>query len=460
MANIQERRDKAGKIISFSIRVHRGRGADGKQLKPWTATFDVKPTWNETTARKKAAAFAATFEKECKSGLASDCRQTFSAYCDYVIGHKEQHGVKHRTICAYRELTKRVYPAIGHLKIKDIRPDHLNHFYDELLKTPKDTAKARAKIDLPALLRERKLTMAALSRATGISINSVTTAVKGGNVEIATAQKITAELGLKFDDTFAVPDTGTLSHKTVREYARFCSVVLEQAVKEGLIPFNPAARADAPKLERRDPNYFEAEQIGAILEALKQEQPMWNALVSTLIYSGARRGEVLGIQWQDVDFAAGTVHICRNVQYSSERGLYVDTPKTSESDRTIKLPAAAINTLRWWKAVQAAQIASFEGCYEDLGFAFAQRSGQPMHPSTVGSWLKRFSARHDLPHINAHAFRHSMATSLYFNGADAVSISKRLGHSQVSTTSNFYAHAVKKADEAAANILEAAYQFA
>lgn len=56
MANLQERRDKSGKLISYSIRVHRGRGADGKQLKPWTATFDVSPTWTEKSARKKAEA--------------------------------------------------------------------------------------------------------------------------------------------------------------------------------------------------------------------------------------------------------------------------------------------------------------------------------------------------------------------------------------------------------------------
>ena len=85
MANIQERRDKNGKLISFSIRVHRGRDQNGKQLKPYTATFEVKPTWTEKSARKKAEAFAATFEKECKQGITSDNRQKFADYCDYVI---------------------------------------------------------------------------------------------------------------------------------------------------------------------------------------------------------------------------------------------------------------------------------------------------------------------------------------------------------------------------------------
>ena len=62
MANIQERRDKSGRLISYSIRVHRGRGADGRQLRPWTTTFDVAPGWSEKTARKRAEAFAANFE--------------------------------------------------------------------------------------------------------------------------------------------------------------------------------------------------------------------------------------------------------------------------------------------------------------------------------------------------------------------------------------------------------------
>ena len=68
MANIQERRNKDGKLISYSIRVPRGRGPDGKQLKPWTATFDVSPTWTEKSAKKKAEAFAATFERSAGRG--------------------------------------------------------------------------------------------------------------------------------------------------------------------------------------------------------------------------------------------------------------------------------------------------------------------------------------------------------------------------------------------------------
>ena len=125
MANIQPRYDKNGKLISYSIRVHRGRGPDGRQLKPWTTSFPVSPTWTEKSARKKAEAFAATFEKECRAGTTIDSRLKFAEYCDYVIDLKESRGAKHRTTTRYKELTERIYPAIGHIKLRDLRADHL-----------------------------------------------------------------------------------------------------------------------------------------------------------------------------------------------------------------------------------------------------------------------------------------------------------------------------------------------
>ena len=96
MANIQERRNKDGKLISYSIRVHRGRGADGRQLKPWTATFDVSPTWTEKSARKKAEAFAATFEKECREGVTTDSVTT------WLSRFSKRHGLPHVNAHAFR----------------------------------------------------------------------------------------------------------------------------------------------------------------------------------------------------------------------------------------------------------------------------------------------------------------------------------------------------------------------
>ena len=387
MANIQERRDKSGKLISYSIRVHRGRSADGKQMKPWTATFEVQPTWTEKSARKKAEAFAATFEKECREGMAADSRQKFEPYCNYVMELKEQRGLKHSTLTRYKELTTRIYPVIGHLKIRDIRPDHLNRFYSDL---GKDGANKRG---------------------------------------------------------------GKLSNKTILEHHRLIHTVLEQAVKEGLIPFNPADRVELPKAERKEVNYFQAEEVKAIAEALQTEPIKWQTLTHLLLITGARRGEILGLKWNCIDFENNQLHICNNILYTPDRGIYEDTPKTARSNRFITVPDETIDLLKKYRLWQNQERLRLGEYYEYSGYVFTQDNGSPLHPDSVTDWLKKFSKRHNLPHINPHAFRHTMASMLYYNGVDSVSISKRLGHAQVSTTANIYAHVMEEADRRNADIL-------
>lgn len=456
MANLQPRRDKSGKLVSYSIRVFRGRGADGKQLKPWTATFDVAPTWSEKTARKKAEAFAATFEKQCKDGLTSDGRRKFAAYCDYVIELKEQRGAKHSTIVRYRELTERIYPAIGHIKLCDLRPDHLNSLYTELLKPggAKSRTWARSKADLAAVLKELGLSRVKLAEQCGLPLNKVYAAVKGQRVGRDDAAVMAGKLGLKLEDAFMLmSETRTLSPKTVLEHHRLISAVLEQAVKEGLVAVNVASRATLPKVEHKEVNYFQPEQIAAIREALEHEPLKWKTLVHLLLITGARRGEVLGLKWQNVDFENNRVYICNSVLYSADVGVYESTPKTEKSKRYIYLPRETMELLREYRAWQRTERERLEGYYLDRGFVFAQDSGAPMHPDSVTDYLKKLSRRYGLPHLNAHAFRHTMASMLYYSGVDSVSISKRLGHAQVSTTSNIYAHVIESADRQNADIL-------
>lgn len=388
MASLQERRNKDGKLISFSIRVHRGKNADGKQLKPFTATFDVEPTWKEETARKKAEAFASVFEKECKEGIRSDTRLTFSAYCEYVIDFKAQMGVKHSTITRYKEMTKRIYPQIGHIKLKDLRPDILNSLYKYLL-----TA----------------------------------------NLNIVTG--------------------GQLSSKTVVEHHRLISTVLEQAVREGLIPFNVASRSTPPKIKKKEVNYFQPEEIQNIRIAAENEPLKWKTLLHIFLITGARRGEILGLKWSNVDFENNMLYICNSILYSSDIGIYEDTPKTETSKRYIVIPEETTKLLKQYKREQATEQLRHGIPHSGSSFVFCQYDGEPMHPDSVSRYMTKFSKKYGLPHINPHAFRHTMASLLYYNGADSVSISKRLGHAQVSTTANIYAHIISDADKKNAEIL-------
>ena len=388
MANLQERRDKDGKLISYSIRVHRDRGLDGKQLKPWTTTFEVSPTWSEKTARKKAEAFAATFEKECREGTTTDSRQKFASFCDYVISLKEQRGVKHSTIVRYRELTRRIYPQIGHIKLRELRADHLNDFYTALAQTGQNQRTGQG-----------------------------------------------------------------LSAKTIVEHHRLISTVLEQAVKEGLIPYNVARRATLPKMVHRDVNYFQLEDVERIREALNLEPIKWRTITHLFLITGARRGEILGLKWDKVNVQKNTLTICSTILYSPDIGVYESVPKTEKSRRVIAVPPETIQLLQEYRQWQNEQKALLKTYYQDRGYLFAQEDGSPMHPDSVTDWLGKFSQRHNLPHINPHAFRHTMASMLYYSGVDSVSISQRLGHAQVSTTANIYAHVMEHADQKNADIL-------
>ena len=392
MASIQERRNKEGKLTSYSIRVHRGRDASGKQLKPYTSSFKVKDTWTEKTARKRAEQFAAEFEKECREGTITDDRQKFEPYCEYVIGLKEQNGGKHRTIQGYRNLCKRIYPAIGHLKLRDIKPVTLNTFYTDLGKD-------------------------GVNKRTG----------------------------------------GGLSAKTIHEYHIVIHTVLEQAVKESLIPFNPADRVTLPRREQKTVNYFEPDTIVAIAEALEQEPIKWKTLTHLYLITGARRGEILGLKWESVDFDNNRIYICNNILYTPERGVYEDTPKTKLSIRWISLPEDTILLLRKYRAWQSERRLLLADYYQNQDFVFSQDNGKPMHPDSITRWMSKFSKRHNLPHINPHAFRHSMATLLFYHHADPVSVQNRLGHSKASTTMNIYAHSIAKADQENADIIASAF---
>lgn len=224
-------------------------------------------------------------------------------------------------------------------------------------------------------------------------------------------------------------------------------------MKEGIIASNPADRVMLPKAEKKEVNYFHLETVTAIRDALELEPIKWRTLTHMLLITGARRGEILGLKWDNVDFERSRIYICNNILYSPERGIYEDTPKTERSKRYISIPSETVQLLRQYQLWQFEERLRLGEYFDYQGFVFSQDSGKPMHPDSVTGWLDKFAKRHNLPHINPHAFRHTMASMLYFNGVDSVSISARLGHAQVSTTANIYAHVMEQADEKNADIL-------
>ena len=311
MASIQSRKDKAGKIISYSIRVYRGRDpGTGKQLTPYTATWRVPEGWGEKRARKEAERQAVLFEKRCREGQVADGRQTFAAYAEYVLRWKRSLGLKHLTELHYRQCLQRVLPVLGAMRLGDIRPQHLNQLYETL-------SQPQARVDNVTAAAAPRLWREVEQRGWGQSVPgedgrkiSLTRLRQGKTVRPDTARRIAAALELPPGQLFyPVREEKRLSARTVLNCHALVAGILSQAEREMLIPFNPARRATPPKKTASAPTYYQPEEVGRILEALSEEPLKWRAAVHLLLVSGCRRGELLGLKWNKVDWERGSVRI-------------------------------------------------------------------------------------------------------------------------------------------------------
>lgn len=452
MANIKKIDGKTG--AAYKITVTTGRDRDGKQVRHFK-TWRPAPGMTERQIEKAVQKAAFEFEQQIERGFAADNRQSFSEYADYVIDLKERSGAKRRTVERYRDLMKRINPAIGHLKLADIRPQHLNMFYADLGKAGvrESQIKATPKKDIAQLMKQKRLSAAALSRSTGIAASTFAPAIHGNTVSLHTADALAAALGHKTETLFKLSqDNSPLSAKTILEYHRLISTIMSQAEKEMLIPYNPAHRATPPKLTRGEVDSFQPEELARILDCLENEPIKWRTITHLLIVTGCRRGEIMGLHWDAIDWEDQQLRIDRALLYTAESGIYEDTTKTRET-RFIKVPAETMQLLKLYKAYYDGLRVKNGDRWIDSGYVFTRDDGGIMNPDNVTQWLGNFAKKYDLPPIHPHKFRHTMASLLIYNGTDALTVSKRLGHAKVSTTTDIYSHMIKRADERAADCI-------
>lgn len=446
MATIQKISGATG--ISYKITVSSGLDRmTGKQVRHYM-TYTPPTGMKENRADKEAARAAMEFEEKLKQGYQVDNRLTFAEYAQYALETKQRAGLKKTTYDRYVSLLSRINPAIGHMKLQDIRPMHLNQFYANLMERGIRNAPEVAKpmVDLAALMKEKKISQQALARRTGLGTATIRNVIDGKTILAEKAARIAQVFDRPCEDMFQCSKNRTpLSNKTCLEYHRLIRTILGLAEKELLVPYNAASKATPPKVQRPEVNTFQPEQITAILQALEQEPIRWRTLVHLLIITGCRRGEIMGLRWEQVDLYRGVLHVCETL-LATDHGAHVDTPKTRESRRYINVPGETIELLKEYKKEQDSWKVAVGDLWEPTGYVFTNHTGQAMHPDSINKWLVKFSQRHGLPHINPHAFRHSMASILINSGTDILAISRRLGHATTSTTLNFYAHVLQQAD--------------
>ena len=453
MATVEKRTKKNGQE-SYRITVAAGVDSTGKQIRLRRTWDPPKPDMTPKQIEKALNRAVTDFEREIEQGYRLDHKQSFAEYAQYVLDLKARTGTKPRTIERYQELLKRVNQAIGHLKLTDIRPQHLNALYQNLGEegVRLDSAKAVARMDIKAWVSQNGYSLSKLAAFAGVSGATLSAAAAGKTISKEKAEAIAGAMALDVARVFTIEqDISPLSSKTVLEHHRLISSVMAQAEKEMLVQFNPAAKATPPKAQRKAPDYYQPETITQILDALDAAPLKWKTATYLLIDTGCRRGEAMGLKWDSLDFDSGIMTIERALLYSPQRGVYEGTPKTGKS-RILKLAPETLALLAEWKAVQAEARAVYGDAWIDTGFVFTQDNGDRMNPDSLTDWLNKFSKANGLPHIHPHAFRHTAASTMIANGVDIVTAANELGHSSATTTANIYAHQIAEAKAKAQNV--------
>ena len=251
-----------------------------------------------------------------------------------------------------------------------------------------------------------------------------------------------------------------LSRKTILEHHRLLRAMLHKAVYWQLLVNNPAERVQPPKGHKPTRRSYDDEQTKILienLELLPSEDTKYKVAIILTVFTGVRLGELMGLEWQDVDFKNGIISINRSSQYLADMGVFTKVPKTESSIREIAIPEFIISLLEEYKLWYEEQKLIYGELWMNSDRLFVQVDGKPMHPSTISKWFVKYVGQIGLPVINFHGLRHTNASLLVAQNIDIAVISARLGHAQISTTLDFYVHPLlshnRKAGYALENLL-------
>lgn len=415
--SVTKRALKDGRII-YELRVSRGRDPiTGKQLTPYSRRWEPPATWSAKTADKEAKRQEAIFITECKAGkilTKAEKRQqlqkqretealhqqeeaakpTFEQYAALYLKLKEGIGSE-ITISSYRTILRKAGGTLNHYRMEDITSAIMKAYM----------------LDLQTNGRNEK--------------------------------------------------TGSLlGHKTILKHYTVLHALFQSAVDNEIIPISPMQNIKRPKPRKgetvRQMSAFTAEEAKYILNYARKESTMWKAFIFLALDSGGRRGELVGLKWEDIDFSSGKAVICRNAQHTKEKGTYLTSPKNGKS-RSVFINRQVLQVLKEWRREQA-QILLRQGLSQ-AEFVFTSNQGVMIHPQSPTAYLRRFGQKYGIEDLHPHKLRHTMATLSIANGADVKSVSDKLGHSNVSITLEVYTHANEEAQQRANNALaEAIYK--
>lgn len=259
---------------------------------------------------------------------------------------------------------------------------------------------------------------------------------------------VQALLNCKFEGGRKDGKEGGLSNRSIKYIHTVLHSALEQALKENIIMVNPCNAIKMPKKdEEKKIMYLTLEQVRIFLEYAKESR-FYSAYVLAL-NTGLRRGEIVGLKWDCIDFEKATLAVKLNAVITNE-GTVLSKPKTKSSIRTIPVPQSALKELKRHQLKQL-EYKNFHmrGAYEEHDMVFPNEFGKPMDPNNFArnfnGIMKRIKKEHtNFPDITLHCLRHTFATLSLESGIPAKTIQEILGHSTISMTLDLYSHVTEK----------------
>jgi len=429
LASIRKRGD------SYKITVSNGYDTSGKQIRE-TTTFTPDSNMTEKQNKKALEHFAYEFEEKVRNGsYLSGEKINLKDFSEKWLKEYATQQLEKTTVTFYKQsLDQKILPALGHIKLAKLQPMHLQSFYNNLLE---DGIRMDGK--------KGGYSPATIKKYHAIISSILSTAIQWQVIDKNPCDRVTPPRNKNITDD--------VKHFTLEQTERFLYALEMDYTTE----YKAHSRKDDTGKRYTVPAYTETRSIPTQFKILYQ----------IAVYGGLRRGELVALKWDDIDFENNTINITKAMGYTGSE-TYEKAPKTRSSIRVIKIPKPIMEQLRKYKKEQQELRLSLGDQWQGENHLFIQWNGKQMHIATPYHTFKDIIAKYNktvtdesqqLPSIPLHGLRHTSATLLISENVDVRTVSARLGHSQTSTTMNIYAHSLKEMDQKASDALDNLIKF-
>ena len=246
-----------------------------------------------------------------------------------------------------------------------------------------------------------------------------------------------------------------MSAATIKHAYHVLKGAMDKAVLAGIIPRSPCQGVMLPKGEKKAPVIYDEQQIHQLIQAAKGTE--MELPIDMELCLGLRRGELLGLEWGDIDWKKGQIHIIRTRVVVNGKSVVKD-PKTATSKRTIDVPTRLMEKLKKHQRTCQMNRLRMGEDYTATDFIIVHPDGKPIYPEYLSQMLTKLQKKYDLPQCRFHDLRHLCASIMLMQGVNVKVAQERLGHKDISTTLNIYSHVLpSSAREAAEKIGEMIY---